>query len=195
MENFLNTWNRLKKAGPLNSKPLVILLHSNLSEPSNNLWDKVWTATFPPALVKCEKSVQRKVEDFQLILPESRQRGTLGDVKRCPVLLCGINPSLSYKTVRKKHQDHSAMGLVWKKVTGESRACWAWIYSHGRYHNIYILIFEKLDLLYCPFIPDRTNNSLKTKKKPRKPWGACEMHGGTLRELRIFAEQFPHEKI
>lgn len=25
--------------------------------------------------------------------------------------------------------------------------------------------------------------------------GACEMHGGTLRELRIYAEQLPHEKI
>jgi len=54
------------------------------------------------------------------------------------------------------------------------------------------IVFEKLYLVYCKFMPGRTNISLKTKEKTQ-PQGSCELCGGRLRELTTYAKQF-HNK-
>lgn len=94
------------------------------------------SCTIASSLVKTENRVKRKVEDFQLILSESEQRGTSGNVKKCSVLLRGINSSLSYKAVRKNHQDHSVMGLVWKNSQEKAE-----LIKHEHIHTAGITIF------------------------------------------------------
>lgn len=57
------------------------------------------------------------------------------------------------------------------------------------------IVFKKLYLLYGKFMPGRTNISLKTMKKNRKPHGTRELCGGTLRELTTYAKQFHNENF